>query len=196
MTQHNNGVSGNGGSFTVYADSDLMEIIPDFLDNRRDDVTTIDGAVGESDFETIRVLGHDMKGSGGGYGFDGITDIGHALEQAARNGLALASARCHWTMVRPESTFSLPAAYRRAVDGPSNWFQDSPFTLEPWSHSLVSSAMIRKGEATKRPRLGIAMRAGCRLAEISPCSMACAQSHCSHTLCPSPLRIMGVDNLF
>lgn len=84
MTQHNNGVSGNGGSFTVYADSDLMEIIPDFLDNRRDDVTTIDGAVGESDFETIRVLGHDMKGSGGGYGFDGITDIGHALEQAAK----------------------------------------------------------------------------------------------------------------
>ncbi len=36
------------------------------------------------DFETIRISGHSMKGAGGGYGFDGITDIGQYLEQAAK----------------------------------------------------------------------------------------------------------------
>ena len=83
MTQDSQSVLGDGGSFIVYIDSDLWEIVPGFLDNRRDDITTIDGAVGAGDFETIRVLGHDMKGSGGGYGFDGITDIGRSLVQAA-----------------------------------------------------------------------------------------------------------------
>ena len=69
----------------VYADSELMEIIPGFLDYLRDDITTLDGALQEGDFETIRILGHDMKGCGGGYGFDGITEIGQSLEQAAND---------------------------------------------------------------------------------------------------------------
>jgi len=85
MTQDSRSVMGDGGSFTVYVDSDLMEIIPGFLDNRRDDITAMQAAVEEGDFETIRLLGHDMKGSGGGYGFDGITDIGRSLEQAAKD---------------------------------------------------------------------------------------------------------------
>ncbi len=85
MTQDSQRVLGDGGSFIVYVDSDLREIIPGFLDHRRDDITTMDEAVEEGDFETIRVLGHDMKGSGGGYGFDGITDIGQSLEQAAKD---------------------------------------------------------------------------------------------------------------
>ncbi len=85
MTQSSQSVLGDGGSFIVYIDSDLMEIVPGFLDNRREDISTMGGAVEKGDFETIRVLGHDMKGSGGGYGFDGITDIGRALEQAAKD---------------------------------------------------------------------------------------------------------------
>ena len=35
------------------------------------------------DFAEIRTLGHQMKGSGGGYGFDGITDIGLKIQNAA-----------------------------------------------------------------------------------------------------------------
>ena len=40
----------------------------------------------QNDAETIRILGHNMKGCGSGYGFDGITDLGKSLEQAAKNG--------------------------------------------------------------------------------------------------------------
>ena len=35
------------------------------------------------DFEKIRTIGHSMKGSGGGYGFDAITDLGDQIENAA-----------------------------------------------------------------------------------------------------------------
>ncbi len=35
------------------------------------------------DYATIRTLGHQMAGTGGGYGFDPITEIGGALEESA-----------------------------------------------------------------------------------------------------------------
>ena len=37
------------------------------------------------DFETVTFLGHQLSGSGGMFGFQDITDIGAAVEQAARS---------------------------------------------------------------------------------------------------------------
>ena len=71
-------------AIVVHIDKDLEDLIPEFLDNRRGDVESIRGAVASDDYETVRVLGHSMKGSGGGFGFDDITEIGAALEQAAK----------------------------------------------------------------------------------------------------------------
>ena len=71
-------------AIVIHADKDLEDLIPEFLDNRRTDVGSIHGALANGDFETVRVLGHSMKGSGGGFGFDDITTIGAALEQAAK----------------------------------------------------------------------------------------------------------------
>ncbi|BFU95911.1 MAG: conserved protein of unknown function [Nitrospira sp.] len=68
---------------TVSVDADLAEIVPIFMRNRRRDVGTLRIAVDENDFKTVRLLGHRMKGDGGGYGFDAISEIGEALEQAA-----------------------------------------------------------------------------------------------------------------
>jgi HPt (histidine-containing phosphotransfer) domain-containing protein len=42
-------------------------------------------ALDRGDFETVESLGHGMKGAGGSWGFQGITDVGAALEQAARS---------------------------------------------------------------------------------------------------------------
>jgi HPt (histidine-containing phosphotransfer) domain-containing protein len=74
----------DAATIVVHVDIDLEEFIPEFLDNRRSDVQSICAAVGSGDFETIRVLGHSMKGSGAGLGFELITGIGAALEQAAK----------------------------------------------------------------------------------------------------------------
>lgn len=68
----------------VHVDPDLEAVIPRYLENKQKEVQTIRGALEKADFETIRILGHGMKGSGGGYGFDPITDIGASLERAAK----------------------------------------------------------------------------------------------------------------
>ena len=43
----------------------------------------IAAALERSDYDNVRILGHNMKGSGAGYGFNRITEIGASLEQAA-----------------------------------------------------------------------------------------------------------------
>ena len=68
---------------TVYIDPNLAEIVPGFLENRRRDVQFLLTALQHNDLKTIRVLGHRMKGDGGGYGFDTISEIGEALELGA-----------------------------------------------------------------------------------------------------------------
>ncbi len=70
----------------VKIDRDLEDLIPGYLEKRLMDVTSIREAAGKNDLETIRILGHTMKGSGGGYGFDRITEIGRQLEEAAKTG--------------------------------------------------------------------------------------------------------------
>jgi len=74
MTQ--NGEGGHDGKILVRVDPDVADLIPGFL--------AMQEALVQSDYETIRVLGHSMKGAGGGYGFEAITEIGAALEQAAK----------------------------------------------------------------------------------------------------------------
>jgi len=59
--------------------------VPAYLQNCRQDVITMTEALDRIDFETVTILGHNMKGSGGAYGFQAITDICAALEFAAAN---------------------------------------------------------------------------------------------------------------
>jgi HPt (histidine-containing phosphotransfer) domain-containing protein len=80
---------GNAGErIMVKIDPDLAELIPGYLENRIQDILHILEALERADFETIRTLGHGMKGSGGGYGFAAITEIGKAIETAAKEGNA------------------------------------------------------------------------------------------------------------
>ena len=73
------------GKIIVHVDEEIEDLIPGFLENRRKDVNALGEALAKGDYETIRTLGHAMKGAGGGYGFDTITDIGGSLEQAAKD---------------------------------------------------------------------------------------------------------------
>ena len=72
------------GPIRVVADEDIADLIPGYLEHRAEDVAAIHSAIDGGDFEVVRVLGHSMKGSGGGYGFDGVTEIGAALEAAGK----------------------------------------------------------------------------------------------------------------
>ena len=81
MTRGQNGSP--EGPITVLIDQDLEEIVPGFLENRRGDVQTLERALKENDLRAIHLIGHRLKGDGGGYGFDAISVIGGVLEQAA-----------------------------------------------------------------------------------------------------------------
>ena len=59
--------------------------IPAYLLNCRQNVNFILAALDRVDLETVTILGHQMTGSGGMFGFQEITDISAALEEAAQN---------------------------------------------------------------------------------------------------------------
>ncbi|WP_347340415.1 PAS domain S-box protein [Phenylobacterium glaciei] len=67
--------------------------IPAYLDSCRQHVLTMREALNREDFEPVTILGHNMRGSGGGFGFQAITDFGAGLEQAAEDTDVLASRR-------------------------------------------------------------------------------------------------------
>ena len=69
----------------VRAEPKFADLIPVFLQNCRKNVIAMLDALDRGDFETVEILGHGMRGAGGSYGFQAITDIGAALEQAAES---------------------------------------------------------------------------------------------------------------
>ena len=73
-------------AIVVYIDPDLEDLIPGFLANRHRDVESLRLLLGRQDYAAIRLIGHSMKGAGGGYGFDPITDYGDRIETAALVG--------------------------------------------------------------------------------------------------------------
>lgn len=71
------------GPIRIVVPDYVYALIPSFLDNRRHDIATIRDALARQDYGTIRLLGHRMKGDGGSFGLDRISEIGAALEEAA-----------------------------------------------------------------------------------------------------------------
>ena len=67
----------------VAVDAALLDMVPKLFSALLDDTRTMRCALEEGDFESIRSLGHAVKGCGGGYGFEVITRIGADIERAA-----------------------------------------------------------------------------------------------------------------
>lgn len=69
--------------YEVYLDSELEALIPQYLENRENELQELKNLVKTESFEKIRVIGHSLKGSGGAYGFDYLTELGAELEKNA-----------------------------------------------------------------------------------------------------------------
>nr|WP_244546611.1 PAS domain S-box protein [Bosea sp. OK403] len=61
----------------------LAAYVPAYLDSCRQHVVSMGDALDRADFEAVTILGHNMRGSGGAFGFQAITDFGAGLEEAA-----------------------------------------------------------------------------------------------------------------
>lgn len=70
----------------VQVDPYLQDLLPTYLARRQQDVAALTAALNRGDHEAIRVIGHNMKGTGSGYGLEFISQIGDGLEKAVPHG--------------------------------------------------------------------------------------------------------------
>ncbi len=59
-------------------------LLPAFLDNRAKDLALLQAALENRGFGEITRIGHNLRGSGGSYGFPKLTEIGGQLEDAGK----------------------------------------------------------------------------------------------------------------
>ncbi|MFQ5875320.1 MAG: Hpt domain-containing protein [Dehalococcoidia bacterium] len=78
------GEAKQGEKIIVQVDAEIEGLVPAFFEARYEDIKSLLEALEQADYETIRDVGHTLKGAGGSYGFDAVTDIGSSLEQAAK----------------------------------------------------------------------------------------------------------------
>jgi HPt (histidine-containing phosphotransfer) domain-containing protein len=69
--------------FTVAVDPDVLDLAESFVAHRRGGIPRARAAVAEADWDLLHRLGHELKGTGGSFGFAELSAIGLALEQAA-----------------------------------------------------------------------------------------------------------------
>lgn len=70
----------------VRVDALLEDMIPDFLEHRKAEILNIRSALEREDFASLRGIGHDIEGTGGAFGFEGMAQIGRSLNLAAAEG--------------------------------------------------------------------------------------------------------------
>ncbi len=73
-----------GGKLDVVVDEELSAIVPKYLSNVRRNPAAVAAALARGDFNSIRSLGHNMKGTGGSFGLPRISQLGEQLERAAK----------------------------------------------------------------------------------------------------------------
>ncbi|MFA5843942.1 MAG: Hpt domain-containing protein [Coriobacteriia bacterium] len=76
----------NPAPAVVHVDDSIAPLVPRYLARRADDAHAMRDALDSGDLMTARTIGHKMRGSGGGYGFDYLTDLGAEVEAAAVRG--------------------------------------------------------------------------------------------------------------
>lgn len=67
----------------VAVDTDIMDLIPGYLKRRREEAVSMVGRIDSGDFAWLKRTGHNLKGSGSGYGFQRLSALGGAVEVAA-----------------------------------------------------------------------------------------------------------------
>ncbi|MFQ5414019.1 MAG: Hpt domain-containing protein [Phycisphaerae bacterium] len=71
----------------VREDASFADIVEEFVNGLDDRLKNMEQAVRASDFEALRSAAHQLKGSGGGYGYPVLTEHAARLEQQAKANL-------------------------------------------------------------------------------------------------------------
>jgi len=85
----------------------------EYLDNRASELHALNRALRRSDFGAVATAGHNLKGTGAAYGFAELTELGRALEIAAKDRDGARS-----EALLGDAQFYLSLVVRRPATGP------------------------------------------------------------------------------
>jgi len=68
----------------VKDDPDYADIVVTFVEGLKDRLADMEDALRQSDFDTLRTTAHQLKGSGGGFGYPILTEHATRLERLAK----------------------------------------------------------------------------------------------------------------
>ena len=91
MTDGNDGTNKKIRSELLNDDTSMEDVVLAFVDGLKERVSAMETAARDGDFETLRASAHQLKGSGGGYGYPILTEQAGRLEQEAKEQ---ATAKC------------------------------------------------------------------------------------------------------
>ena len=84
LAKYNSGRNAPPLTIKVAVEEGMEEVVPGYLAKRKADIPLYAAALEKGDMDAIRRLGHRMKGTGTGYGFPALTELGGILEKAAQ----------------------------------------------------------------------------------------------------------------
>lgn len=87
MTEHLQTQNGPIGSELMKEDPSYADIVVQFVEGLSKRLATMEEALSTSDFSALQVAAHQLKGSGGGYGYPDLTERAAELEQHAKASL-------------------------------------------------------------------------------------------------------------
>jgi len=64
-------------------DETIRALLPGYIQRRRIEVSKLQNLLSTNSFDDIRIVGHNLKGSGGLYGLPKVGEFGAELEKAA-----------------------------------------------------------------------------------------------------------------
>lgn len=84
MTDEHDDAKRKIGSELLREDASLEDVVLMFVDGLTERVAAMETAACDGDFEALRTSAHQLKGSGGGYGYPILTERAGVLEQEAK----------------------------------------------------------------------------------------------------------------
>ncbi|HCC47811.1 MAG TPA: hypothetical protein DEQ38_06805 [Elusimicrobia bacterium] len=68
----------------IEVDAELLELIPAYLQSRKEEVPRIHAFLEAGDFTSVWGIAHKLHGSGGGFGLDFLSELGVRMENSAK----------------------------------------------------------------------------------------------------------------
>lgn len=66
-----------------FNDPEFQALIREYLDYLVESLSSLQGNLNKRNYRSVQEFGHNLKGSGGGYGFDDLSSLGDSMEMAA-----------------------------------------------------------------------------------------------------------------